>query len=1327
MTDETTSDQSRPNVARRALRRLGQPIMTSRFGTKLRRSRLGRSAAVVWRYRRALILGGTASAATGLLWWTCTAHGANPLVMQFPSSDVAFKNLFMEGGRLAAPLIDATREALDRETWFIASYVIVLVSWIYATGRSRCLGGPLGVLLASAAAVGAGWLDVLENRALREQLAALEAGGQIAAGGIRGHAIDKWVLLTVVLVYIWVRSLGTPRRRLHVPAPGTRYQLRFWKTIDTRDHPSTSSTQEQAKLRVGVFQEVQKTFQDRKGKAGEAAHWMLGIPQRIKKRREQARKIWEWIFGKRPDPGPGPELDQQITRGSLGVACSGGGIRSASFTLGALQVLREEGVLEKASHVTAASGGGYIAAGWAVAASSQPAEAEDVFAPGSPEEHWLRRHSSLLPDVPTTLHGVGQALAGLVANLVLLFLILFVVARPIGYIVHETHPELRGRQPYVAIGDQPELNRSPSEPKHVPMVGFHRLTADQITCKCDEPLQAWEVDFVREAGTGDDAFTGAEIRVWSDSEPSVSDEREPLEVDRAVVAVTDGKLTVVRQPAAHVPEALAAKVRGTIDGDVMALAERVKARKGADGRAVALAAEVLSTSSDRSLDPAVRDLAEGVQAGWGADAEVVRLARTVLDKVLAESSADPDVLALIIARQPRLTVVDASVPGDEPQAAQLRVTTPRLEQRSGTTGRRDLEFGRGMGWMTFGLAAFAAVQVLRLIWRPARRGGTVVFAWLGWVTGGAAFALVMLVVAIPWLVHEVPTAVARLVTALPGPDTDLGETGAANTTTIIGGSALLVVATVARMLRGPVLAAARRWPMVISKLVVAAVLVVVPFLLLISQIELAAANGPSGHLVDFGATSTSRWADVLRAIPDVVRLMAAMGILLAWRYALDAHATSLFPYYKRRLSESFAVERKRNGDTLAREVPYEVELAWTDVDEIPVKGYGRFHLGGGVRKQRPELVLCCAVNAYGAGEVATGRRCSSFTFSPTVIGGPDVGYLRTEDYLCRLGRARRKDVTVPASVAISGAAFGPGMGKMSMGPIDNLMGIVNARLGVWLPHPGYVAERDTTHRWYDGPGWPQLLREMFGLFRLRLPYIYVTDGGHWENLGVVELLRRGCRDIVVISAAGDGADSFSTIGDAIALAREELGIEFAVDLAPMRAGWHEAGEPATEPTLRRGPAREPMPVAAKPFALGRLRERVNGTWQDVGNVLILEANLTSKLPWDVASWAEGRRIFPDDPTSNQRFNHRQFESYRRLGRFQMTAALSDSEVWSALGMSAAPVPEGDPSIPRPPSTVGAVSNGNGFVPAGQNGDAAGPRRRGFGVRAQVAAARRSRQ
>jgi hypothetical protein len=624
----------------------------------------------------------------------------------------------------------------------------------------------------------------------------------------------------------------------------------------------------------------------------------------------------------------------------------------------------------------------------------------------------------------------------------------------------------------------------------------------------------------------------------------------------------------------------------------------------------------------------------------------------------APATADPRVFAVTVARDLHLDVVDKSDPGGRPLRRQFSVTPPRVEQHSGTTGRPKFKVD-GELWRYVGgaFALWALAQLAQMIFRPVRASGNRSFKFVTWLTGLGAIGTLLLIVVLPWLVYEVPPLVARLVSGLPGPNTSAAESSQANLAVAAAGSGIVTIASVVRLLRAPVAAAAKKRPMAVAKVAVFLVLLLVVFVVFIGQVQLGAANGPSGHLVAAGAVGIG-FLKKLRDWSDLARWAVAGGVLLLLRYAMDAHATSLFPFYKHRMSEAFAVRRDKDGN--AEPVPYAEELAWTDAGYA--NGHGRFKLHG----DAPNLVLCATANTYGYGEAPSGRKASSFTFSHDVIGGPDVGYVPTKEYVEALSVGRRKDVTVPSSIAIAGAAFSPGMGKMSKGPIDNLLAVSNARLGVWLPNPMYVKARAKDAKgklWWDRPGWPQFLREVLGLFRRDTPYVYVSDGGHWENLGMVEALRRGCRNVWVLSAAGDGADSFATIGEAIALAREEVGVKIDIDLEPMRAEWTED---VVEGGLRRGKDGKPLPFAAKGFAIGMIYDaNRDGGYPDdpTGYIVVIEANMTTgpvaqprKEDWDVITWAEGHAIFPDDSTLNQNFNHRLFEAYRMRGRMQVEQA-----------------------------------------------------------------------
>ncbi len=896
---------------------------------------------------------------------------------------------------------------------------------------------------------------------------------------------------------------------------------------------------------------------------------------------------------------PGSDPDRWLpTPGRTGISCSGGGVRSASFCLGALQALDDHGELAKARYVTAVSGGSYLAAALAVAewtgswagdpefppdhpdVAVDPATDRAPYAPGSPEESWFRRNSSYLGSNAGELcAGVARMVLGMGFNLLLLWLVIFAAARPLGWVMSSAavHPELRAREPSVRIVAQPEVARPLDEALVVDNVRpvDDRTAEFGFLVRIDRPgqLQLWRPTL--------GASTEKEIR--------------PVELDAVAGTgiVSNGRITILRQ-------------------------SRV----------------------------------------------VVGAAR----QVPPEINADPLQPTLQVDRQPRVAVTGGVAMSPAAGLAEriadaLRVEdVPHLRQVSGTTGRPSVTFDgtdRVVGLVL--LIAATLLYLAKILARSAKgsvnRAFDVALVVLG--VGGVLLALVFLV--LPWAVQEIPSLLSGLAGRLPGvstppPGADR-DTGSVLTILFgaLGLSASSIILAVSRQFR--------RRPLLVVKVLSVVTLSGLAFVTLTSLVQMSAANGPTGRLTGLGLGSTVRW------YPDYLKGFSVLVVLLGLALVADAHSWSVFPFYKRRLSRAFFLHRREDGK--AEPLPYEVATTFLRPE---VAG----HTQARIRPARsphappgPELVVCASANTVDEGVAAAGRRAVTFTFSASEVGGPELGYVPTEEYLERLSPRRQRDVTVASAVAISGAAVSPAMGKASLGPVGRLLAALNVRLGVWLPNPCWVLAMAQGQRWTGRPGWPYFFRELLGQFRIDHRYVYVSDGGHWENLGLVELMRRGCTRIYCISAAGDGTTSFATIGEALALAREELGVEVDIELEYLRAPEDPppapgaSGPEAGEAPLRRRLLRDgkPVPLARRAWARGTFTyppdPSTPGAEPVEGTLWIVEANLTGGLPWDVQAHAERSEHFPDDPTGDQLFNHRKFESYRQLGYFQLQAIFEE--------------------------------------------------------------------
>jgi hypothetical protein len=153
-----------------------------------------------------------------------------------------------------------------------------------------------------------------------------------------------------------------------------------------------------------------------------------------------------------------------------------------------------------------------------------------------------------------------------------------------------------------------------------------------------------------------------------------------------------------------------------------------------------------------------------------------------------------------------------------------------------------------------------------------------------------------------------------------------------------------------------------------------------------------------------------------------------------------------------------------------------------------------------------------------------------------------------------------------------------------------------------------------------------LFREMFGLTNSASRYVYLSDGGHFENLGIYELVRRRCRYVIACDGGADPSYAFEDLANAIRKCRIDLGVEIEIDTKEI--------------------ARIANGFNAAPCAIGRIRY----SDAEFGTLLYVKASRLAQATADVANYALRHPEFPHETTADQFFSESQFESYRRLGR-----------------------------------------------------------------------------
>lgn len=248
------------------------------------------------------------------------------------------------------------------------------------------------------------------------------------------------------------------------------------------------------------------------------------------------------------------------------------------------------------------------------------------------------------------------------------------------------------------------------------------------------------------------------------------------------------------------------------------------------------------------------------------------------------------------------------------------------------------------------------------------------------------------------------------------------------------------------------------------------------------------------------------------------------------------------------------------------------------------------------------------------------RKATTFTVSPLHCGNHHYGYRRSKYY----GGQPEDSISLGTALAISGAAASPNMGYYSSSAVTFLMTLFNVRLGWWLGNP--------TKQDYQTPG-PRvalapMINEAFGRTDKDKRYIYLSDGGHSENLGLYEMVLRRCHYIFVIDATSDPKYKFENLGNAIRRIRVDLGVTIEIsDIVNYPRKQDNAG----------------AYCAIGDILYTKVNEATDGV------LIYIKPALRGGEPTDIFNYAQANLEFPHESTGDQFFSEQQFESYRVLG------------------------------------------------------------------------------
>ena len=333
----------------------------------------------------------------------------------------------------------------------------------------------------------------------------------------------------------------------------------------------------------------------------------------------------------------------------------------------------------------------------------------------------------------------------------------------------------------------------------------------------------------------------------------------------------------------------------------------------------------------------------------------------------------------------------------------------------------------------------------------------------------------------------------------------------------------------------------------------------------------------------------------------VAAVSGALVITFAALLTFQPNRIGLHSFYRSRLSRAYlGASNPRTQGKKATEEGRGDDVVLTDL-----------------ATHKPLHLICCAANDLTPTEPLStlGRGAVSAVLSP-------VGF-SVDDKWKKWDR-EEEPVKVGAAITASGAAFNSLMGSYSkkLGlPVVFLMAALNMRLGMWLQHPH--AKSKQSKEW-TLPG-ILFFKELLGFSNASRGDVHLSDGGHFENMGVYELLRRRCKYILAVDCGADGNFEFNDLANLVRKAREDFICDIEIDLSPLR--------------------KDEKGFSKSAFVRGIIRYD-DGT---SGTLLLFKPTLTGDEPVDIMNYRVRNVNFPAETTGDQFYDEAQWESYRRLG------------------------------------------------------------------------------
>lgn len=262
--------------------------------------------------------------------------------------------------------------------------------------------------------------------------------------------------------------------------------------------------------------------------------------------------------------------------------------------------------------------------------------------------------------------------------------------------------------------------------------------------------------------------------------------------------------------------------------------------------------------------------------------------------------------------------------------------------------------------------------------------------------------------------------------------------------------------------------------------------------------------------------------------------------LLGWR--IDINVFSLNYFYRNRLARCFLGASRKPVDRKPH--PF---TGFDDEDDLELSAL----LNNKIIPSGPLHIVNCALNLGGSSDLSLHTRHSAiFTFTPLRCGSSykvkkqngDIDY--SIDYVPTLNYSPPGQPTLGQAISVSGAAASPNMGYHTSAPVALLMTLFNARLGWWFPNPSKSNCRMLSPTF----SLKYLIKELFGFANEKSEFLAISDGGHFENLAAYELVKRRCKVIIISDGECDSKLQFEGLGTLIRMCEVDSDIGAKIDI-----------------------------------------------------------------------------------------------------------------------------------------------------------------------------------